>query len=112
MRRYLALSVGLVLLMLTGCEEKGTLDRTQVEFVTVNGRRFEVRIAPTGKPDEYAMLIIRATMVVNPDPENETSRAREVAGRYMDQTCKSRPHQEIVSGLQGSINYRVLFRCT
>ena len=111
MGKCLSVAVGLVLLLLTGCYEKGTLERSQVEIVKVNGRRFEVRITPTGNQDEWAMLIIRATMVIDPDPEREMSRAREVADRYMEQTCKRRNYQEVMSGLQGDINYRVLFRC-
>jgi hypothetical protein len=96
---------------LTGCYQKGTLDGTQVEQVKVEGRLFEVRIGPTGTPDEYRMLIVRATMVVNPDAELEQIRAREVSRRYMASTCKGRDYEEILAGLQGDINYRVLFRC-
>ena len=105
-----ALSVAL--LGLTGCYQKSSLEGSQVELVRVEGRQFEVRIAPTGTPDEWRMLIIRATMVINPDPELEMARAREVAERYEKQTCKGRPYQEILAGLQGDVNYRVLFRCT
>ncbi len=110
MGRRLFIAVGFVLLTLSGCYDKGTLERSQVEVVKVNGRRFEVRIAPTGNPDEWAMLIIRATMVIDPDPAMEMARAREVADRFMEQTCKRRPYEEVMSGLQGSVNYRVLFR--
>ena len=95
----------------TGCAQKGTLDNSRVEIVKVEGRRFEVRVASTGTPDEYRMLIIRATLVVDPDPEIEMIRAREVAKRYMEQTYKGRPYEEILAGLQGGINYRTLFRC-
>ena len=101
----------LALSVLPGCYQKGTLEGTQVEQVKVEGRVFEVRIAPTGTQDEYRMLIIRATMVINPDSELEMIRAREVSRRYMESTCKGRPYEEILSGLQGDINYRVLFRC-
>ena len=100
-----------VLSALPGCYQKGTLEGTQVEQVKVEGRLFEVRIAPTGTQDEYRMLIIRATMVINPDSELEMTRAREVSQRFMERTCKGRPHEEILAGLQGDINYRVLFRC-
>lgn len=98
-------------LALGGCYQVGTLDGTQVERVKVEGRVFEVRIAPTGTPDEYRMLVIRGTMVLNPDSELEMIRAREVSRRYMQQTCKGRDYEEILAGLQADINYRVLFRC-
>ena len=98
-------------LALAGCYSKGTLDGTQVEQVKVEGRVFEVRIAPTGTPDEYRMLVIRGTMVINPDSELEMIRAREVSRRFMQQTCKGRDYEEILAGLQADINYRVLFRC-
>jgi hypothetical protein len=110
--KVLAVALGLALPVLGGCYQKGSLEGTQVETVKVEGRRFEVRIASTGTPREYRMLIIRATLVINPDPELEMQRAREVAARYMKQTCKGGPYEEILAGLQGDINYRVLFRCT
>jgi hypothetical protein len=96
---------------LPGCYQVGSLEGSQVERVKVEGRVFEVRIAPTGNPDEWRMLIVRGTMVINPDSELEMIRAREVARRFEEQTCKGRPYEEILSGLQGDINYRVLFRC-
>jgi hypothetical protein len=101
----------IAVLALAGCYQKSSLEGSQVEVVRVEGRRFEVRVAPTGTPNEYRMLIIRATMVVNPDPEVEMTRAREVAERYMKQTCKGGPYEEIVSGLESDVNYRTLFRC-
>jgi len=39
------------------------------------------------------------------------ARAHEVAERYMKQTCKGRPYEEILAGLEGDVNYRTLFRC-
>ena len=101
----------IAVLTLAGCEQKASLEGSRVEVVTVEGRRFEVRVAPTDTPNEYRMLIIRATMVINADPELEMARAREVAERYMKQTCKGRPYEEILSGLQSDVNYRTLFRC-
>ena len=112
MARMVARSVAAAAcLVLAGCYSKGTLDGTQVEQVKVDGRLFEVRIGSTGTPDEYRMLIVRATLVYNPDPELEQMRGREVSKRYMEQTCKGRPYEEILAGLQADINYRVLFRC-
>jgi hypothetical protein len=97
---------------LSGCYGVGTLDGTQKETVKVDGRRFDVRIAPTGTPNEYRMLIVRSTLVIDPDPDLEMQRGREVAERYMKQTCKGGPYQEILAGLEGGINYRTLFRCS
>ncbi|MBP6766208.1 MAG: hypothetical protein KA171_00395 [Reyranella sp.] len=98
-------------LLAAGCYDKSSLDRSQVELVRVDGRQFEVRLTSTGTPNEYRMLVIRATLVINPDPELESARAREVAERYMKQTCKGRPYQEEVSGVERDINFRTVFRC-
>ena len=97
--------------LLAGCYQVGSLPGTQVEPITVEGRKFEVRLDRTGNPNEWRMEINRATIVVGPDYETEGDRAREVAKRVMERTCKGRPYEEILSGLQGDINYRVLFRC-
>jgi hypothetical protein len=106
-----AAAAAITVLTLAGCYQKSSLEGSQVEVVKVEGRRFEVRVTPTGTPNEYRMLIIRATMVINADPELEMARAREVAERYMKQTCKGGPYEEILSGLEGDVNYRTLFRC-
>ena len=103
--------VGFAALSVAGCYHKGSLEGSQAEVVKVEGRRFEVRVTPTETPDEYRMLVVRATLVINPDPELEMARAQEVAERYMKQTCKGRAYREIVSGLEGGLNYRSLFQC-
>lgn len=110
--RLFSIAAAVALLPLAGCYQVGSLEGSQVETVKVNGRRFEVRVAPTGNPNEWRMLIVRATLVVNPDQELEMARAREVAQRYEKQTCKGGPYQELLAGLQGDVNYRVLFKCT
>jgi hypothetical protein len=48
--------------------------------------------------------------VYNPDYELEGDRAREVARRIMDRTCKGRPYNEAVDGMRG-INYYTVFSC-
>lgn len=112
MKRYRTVVVAVVGgLTLAGCYQKGSLPGSQVETVKVDGRRYEVRIAPTGTPNEYRMLVIRATLVINPDPEVEMARGREVSQRYMSRTCNGGPYEEILADLQGDINYRTLFRC-
>ena len=93
------------------CSQKSSLEGSRVEPVTVDGRKFEVRMTPTGAPDEYRLLIVRETLVVNADPELETARAQEVAQRYMKQTCRGKTPKETFSGLENNVNYRVVFRC-
>jgi hypothetical protein len=99
------------LLLAAGCYDKGSLERSQVELVRVEGRQFEVRVTPTETPNEYRMLVIRATLVVDPDPELEMARARDVAGSSMRKTCKGGPYREELSGVERDINYRTVFRC-
>jgi hypothetical protein len=105
-----AIAIGSAASTLSACYQLGTLDGTQVETVTVDGRKFEVRVASTGVPDEYRMLIYRATVVVGPDRELEYERAANVARIYMNRTCKGRPHEQLIDTLSG-VNYRTAFRC-
>lgn len=81
-------------------------------MVTVEGRRFEVRIAPTGVSDEYRMLIVRATLVVNPDPELEYQRNWNVARQFMDRTCRGQPYKILDDTLVDSVNLQIRFACT
>jgi hypothetical protein len=77
-RTLLALAA---LSLLAGCYQVGSLDGTQVEPITVEGRKFEVRLRPTDvSPNQWRLEINRSTIVVNPDLELESDRAREVAG--------------------------------
>ena len=98
-------------LSLVACSPKASLDGTQVEMVTVDGRKYEVRLGSTGTPNEYRMLIVRATLVINADSENETERAQNVYPRFIERTCKGRPHKILSEGLSQEVNYFVLFRC-
>ena len=93
------------------CNDKGTLDRTQVEYVTVAGRRYEVRISPAIAESEYRMLVVRATLVINPDPGNEHERNLDVAGPFMKRTCKGRPYQILEDNLADDVNLYLRFRC-
>ena len=98
-------------LLLTGCYQVGSLPGTQVEPITVDGRKFEVRLGRTGNgPNEWRMEINRATMVIRPDDELEAERAYTVAKRIMTRTCKGRPYNQAIEGMQG-INYRTVFTC-
>ena len=111
MRPAFVLAVVAAILSVGGCSPKSSLEGSRAEPITVGGRKFEVRMTPTGTPDEYRMLIVRATLVINADPELEMARAQEVAERYMKQTCGDRKPQETLSGLENDVNYRVVFRC-
>ncbi|MFO1081747.1 MAG: hypothetical protein U1E23_14095 [Reyranellaceae bacterium] len=100
-----------VALLLAGCHDVATLEESRAQTVRVDGRLFEVRVTRSDTPDEFRMLITRATMVVNPDPQREAARAQEVAALVMDRTCRGRPSTELFSGLDGPVSYRVGFRC-
>jgi len=101
----------LALLALSACNTKATLDDSQVETVRVDGRLFEVRIAPTGVADEYRILVVRATVVFDPDPEAERARGSNVARQYMDRTCKGRRYQVLDDKLVDEVNLEMRFRC-
>jgi hypothetical protein len=97
--------------LLAGCHQVGSLDGTQVEPITVEGRKFQVRLRPTDvAPNQWRLEINRATIVVNPESELEGDRAREVARRIMDRTCKGRPYNQAIDGMRG-INYFTVFTC-
>ena len=81
----------LAALTLAGCNDKGTLDRTQVEYMRVDGRRFEVRVTPADDVGVYRLLVVRATLVIDPDPEAERSRAENVAKPFMERSCRGSP---------------------
>ena len=99
------------LLLLAGCYRVGSLDGTQVEPITVDGRKFQVRLRPTDvAPNQWRLEVNRATIVVNPESELEGDRAREVARRIMDRTCKGRPYNQSIDGMRG-INYYTVFTC-
>jgi hypothetical protein len=97
--------------LLAGCYQVGSLQGTQVEPITVEGRKFEARLRPTEvAPNQWRLEINRSTVVVTPDYEVESIRAREVAKRIMDRTCKGRPYNQAIDGRRG-INYYTVFTC-
>jgi hypothetical protein len=97
---------------LAACDNpKGTLDRSQVEYMTVEGRRFEVRMAPADVPGEYRVLAVRATIVVDPDPAAERARDWAVAKAVMDRTCKNGPYTVLEHRLADNVNFYTRFRC-
>lgn len=98
-------------LSLAACAPKDWIDDTRAEMVTVDGRKYEVRLGSTGTPNEYRLLIVRGTLVINADSELEAGRAQNVYPRFIERTCKGRPHQIVTEGLSQGVNYFVLFRC-
>jgi hypothetical protein len=57
----------------------------------VDGRRFEVCVAPADVEGEFRMLVVRATIVLNPNAEAERSRAENVAKPFMTRSCGGQP---------------------
>jgi len=106
-----ALATLFALAALAACETKGTLENSREELVRVEGRQYEVRIAKTDMPDTWRMLIVRATIVLDADPEVERLRAQNVARPFMERTCKGAPYSQIMDKLQDDVNYFTLFRC-
>ena len=96
--------------LLAGCYNVATLEGTQAEQITVGARKFTVRVGSTGTPNQYRLLVQRATMVIGPDYETESERAHEVAAIIMKRTCKGRPYGQVVEGMEG-INYLTTFSC-
>jgi hypothetical protein len=97
-------------LLLAGCYQVDSLPGTQAEPITVDGRRFTVRLGRTGAPDQFRLLVQRSTMVINPDQELESARARNVARIIMERTCRGRRYSQEVEGMEG-INYKTVFTC-
>jgi hypothetical protein len=77
----------LAVFMVAACHDKGTLEGSQVEYVRAEGRRFEVRVAPAGVEGEFRMLVVRATIVLNPNAEAERSRAAPATTASPASTC-------------------------
>jgi hypothetical protein len=109
--KLLGLAFTLAGLALAGCEAKSSLDGSKAEMMTVEGRKFEVRLASTGTPDDYRLMVVRATLVINPDVEAERARAQNVARQVMDRTCKGRRYQVTEDNLVDNVNYHTRFRC-
>ena len=96
--------------LLAGCYKVDSLEGTQAEPITFEGRKFTVRVGQTGTPNQYRLLVQRATAVINPDYELENDRARNVAKIIMERTCKGRRYSQAVEGMEG-VNYKTVFSC-
>lgn len=101
----------LAILGLAACNDKATLDHSRVRYITYEGRKFEVRVAPTDVPNEYRLLVVRATLVVNPDPERERARDSAVAWEAIQQVCKGGNPQVLEHNLIDNVNFMTRFRC-
>ncbi len=108
------LPLALVAVVLAACTStpapKGALDRSQVETVRVEGRLYEVRVAPAEVESEYRLLIVRGTIVVNPDPQLESQRLWNVVQPFMQRTCKG-PFVVLENNLADEVNLYIRFRC-
>ena len=96
---------------MAACHDKATLEKSRTHVVTVEGRKYEVRVTPTDMPNEYRMLVVRATLVVNPDPERERQRDSNVARQVMDRLCRGQPYQVLEESLTDNVNLQTRFRC-
>ena len=108
------LCLPVALLMLAACAaEQQSLQGTQSRFITVAGRRMKVDLSATGQPQEFDLLVVRDTVVINPNPDNEQARAQEAANRVMREVCNLRrlTPEVVDSRLEQQINYHVRFRC-
>jgi hypothetical protein len=101
----------LAALTLAACTTpKGTLDRSEVETVKVDGRLYEVRVAPTGAEGEYRLLLVRGTIVIDPDPELESQRNWNIVQPFMQRTCKGN-FVVLENHLTDKVNLYISFRC-
>jgi hypothetical protein len=106
-----ALLAALAALTLAACTTpKGTLDRSEVETVKVDGRLYEVRVAPTGAEGEYRLLLVRGTIVIDPDPELESQRNWNIVQPFMQRTCKGN-FVVLENHLTDKVNLYISFRC-
>lgn len=85
-----------IALTLGACNDKATLDRSQVETVRVEERLFEVRIAPTEVANEYRRLVVRAS---------------NVGRQFMDRTCKGQLYRTLQDNLVDEVNLETRFKC-
>jgi hypothetical protein len=106
-----ALVLAMMIPLTAACHDKATLEKSRTHIVTVEGRKFEVRVTPTDVPNEYRMLVVRATLVVRPDAERERQRDSNVARQVMDKVCRGQPYQVLEENLVDNVNLQARFRC-
>lgn len=108
--RACALAATGLALVLGACAPKGTLDGSQVETVRVDGRLYEVRVAPAEIEGECRLLVVRGTLVVNPDSDRESERLWNILQPFMQRTCKG-PFVVLQNNLADKVNLYIRFRC-
>jgi hypothetical protein len=107
-----ALPAALAAFALAACTTpKGALEGSQGETVRVDGRLYEVRVAKADLEGEYRLMVVRGTMVVDPDPQRESARNWNVVQPFMERTCKG-PFSVLDQNLVDKVNLYVRFRCT
>ena len=105
-------AVLLAALSLAACQEQQLKpDGTRAEYTTVEGKRIEVRVQSTNVANEYRLIAVRDTIVINPDPANERRRDMQAAKPFMKRTCKGSTTEVLEEGLVDNINYFVRFKC-
>ncbi len=99
--------------LVAGCsEQQRALPGSSVQFLTVEGKRIQVRVSPFGGPGEYRLIAARdAILLGSADTENELRRSEYAAQHYMKQTCSGRGYQVMEAGMLDAINYFTRFRC-
>jgi hypothetical protein len=105
-----ALPAALAAFTFAACTTKGTLDRSEVEMVKVDGQLYEVRVASTEVEGDYRLLLVRGTVVIDPDPRLESERNWNVVQPFMQRTCKG-PFVVLENHLADKVNLYITFRC-
>lgn len=106
-----ACALPLILVALVACETtKGTLEGSRVETVRVDTRLYEVRVAPAETAGQYRLLLVRATIVIDPDPQLESQRLWNVVQPFMQRTCKG-PFVVQENNLADKVNLYIRFKC-
>jgi hypothetical protein len=77
----------------------------------VEGRRFEVRVAPADVEGEFRVLVVCATLVLNPNAEAERSRAENVAKPFMTRSCGGQSYKVLEDLLIDNVTLSLRFRC-
>jgi hypothetical protein len=101
-----------MLLALAACgEQQRALPGSSAQYLNVEGKRIEVRVAPFGGPGEYRLIAVRDAIGFDLDAENERRRAEYAASYYMKQTCVGRGFRVLDAGMLDTINYFTRFKC-
>lgn len=87
------------------------LEGSSAQYLNVEGKRIQVRIAPFGGPGEYRLMAARDAIGWDLDAENEQRRGAYAANYYMKQTCVGRGYQVLEAGMLDTVNYFARFKC-